>query len=242
MIDILFTAWNRLEFTKASFEALLRNTNWDLVDNLHVHDDGSTDRTKQYLEDAIDSVPASVPVHFSTDRRGGPVAAMNHHLDLFADGEAGAFVKIDNDIICPPGWLPELVRQATIHPGIDCIGMQPRFAPCKPAPFPRRSVSADAPYIGGVGLIRYRMFRTCRPTPKGRFGWTEFQGRHEDVRKAWIKPDLPLFSLDLIDAEPWASLAAEYERCGWQRRWSKYAGGGREWCQWWLDEQEAAAA
>lgn len=168
---------------------------------------------------------------------------MNRHLDLFADTvDVGAFVKLDNDIIVPPGWLAELTKQSYLHPGIDCLGMQPRFGPAYPAPFAGRTTSDDAPWIGGVGLIRYRMFTTCRPSPKGRYGWSEFQGRHEQNRKAWLIPDLPLFALDLIDAEPWASFSKRYEECGWQRKWSKYEGGGREWSQWWLDEQEEKAA
>lgn len=242
-VNLLYVAFNRLAYTEATFQALLDNTDWTQVANLHIHDDRSTDGTQEHLEQAAERVPWNVPVHFESRKLRGPVAAMNRHLDLFAgDPEVGSFVKLDNDIVVPPGWLPELTRQATLHPGIDCIGMQPRHAPAQPAPFPGRSVSDDVPFIGGVGLIRYRMFRTCRPSPKGRFGWTEFAGRHAENRKAWISPDLPLFSLDLIDAEPWASLGRGYEARGWQRPWSKYAGGGREWCQWWLDQQEAIAA
>ena len=44
---------------------------------------------------------------------------------------------------------------------------------------------------------------------RGRFGFTEWQHKHEPVR-GWITPGLAVAQLDLIPEEPWASLAAEY--------------------------------
>ena len=60
MIDILYVGWNRLEFTKATFEALKANTDWSLVRHLHIHDDGSTDGTREWLRDAWIGMPVNV--------------------------------------------------------------------------------------------------------------------------------------------------------------------------------------
>ena len=73
----------------------------------------------------------------------------------------------------------------------------------------------------------------CRPTPQGRFGWTEWQCDHPAVLKAWVTPDMPCFSLDLIDAEPWRTLTRTFIGKGWMREWPLYEGGGRSYYDWW---------
>jgi hypothetical protein len=156
---------------------------------------------------------------------------MNHHLDLYADTDADAFLKIDNDFIVCPNWLGDVLYQMTLHPGIDIFGIQPRFGPPQDPPYQWRDVE-DCRWIGGIGAIRYRVFQVCRPTPNGYFGWTEFQGKHEDVRKAWLTPDMPCFSLGLIGAEPWRTLAREYIAKGWMREWADYGDGGAGYHEW----------
>ena len=231
MIDILYVGWNRLEFTKATFAALAANTDWNLVRHLHIHDDGSTDGTREWLRDAWIGLP--VNVKYESLRLGGPVGAMNRHLDLCPPSDdCGAFVKIDSDFVVCPGWLPELLRVSTLNPGVDIFGVQPRIGPPTRIPDESRTVE-ECRHIGGIGLIRYRAFEVCRPTPQGRFGWTEWQCDHPATAKAWVTPDMPCFSLDLIDAEPWRTLTCEYLAKGWQREWPKYVDGGRSYFDWW---------
>lgn len=236
MIDLLYVAWNRLEFSKPSFDTLVANTDWDIVRILHVHDDGSIDGTAEYLERAAGYLPETVDVRFESKRLGGPVAATNRHLDLCAHSaeieDVLAFVKLDNDVIVPPGWLDELTRVATANPGVDFLGIQPRFGPPVPGRCDQRGVE-DARHIGGVGLIRYRAFEVCQPVPHGRYGFTEFQCRHPENRKGWLTPDLPAFCLDLVDLEPYASIAATHIEKGWARRWPKYLDGGSSYYDWW---------
>lgn len=242
IVDLLYVAWNRLEFTELSFESLVDNTDWDHVRVLHIHDDGSTDGTAEYLQAAPDVLPADLDVRYESTRLRGPVAATNRHLDLCADSaeieDVAAFVKLDNDVIVPPGWLNELTRVASLNPGVDYLGMQPRFGPPVPGLDESRDVE-DARHIGGVGLMRYRAFEVCRPVANGRYGFTEFQCRHPENRKGWLTPDLPLFCLDLIDLEPYATLAAEHIAKGWARPWGKYVDGGRSYYQAWASQLAA---
>lgn len=235
-VDLLYVAWNRLEFSKPSFDSLVENTNWDLVRILHVHDDGSIDGTAEYLLRASGYIPDSVDVRYVSRRLGGPVAATNAHLDLCVHSaeleDVLAFVKLDNDVIVSPGWLDELVRVAALNPGVDYLGVQPRFGPPVAGMCEARTVE-DARHIGGVGLMRYRAFEVCQPVPHGRYGYTEFQCRHPENRKGWLTPDLPCFCLDLIDLEPYASIAAAHIAKGWARSWSKYVDGGRAYYDWW---------
>lgn len=46
-VDLFYPAWNRLEFTRETFGALLANTEWPLVRELVVYDDGSSDGTRE---------------------------------------------------------------------------------------------------------------------------------------------------------------------------------------------------
>lgn len=230
-VNLLFVAWNRRAYTEASFEALLEHTDWEQVDTLHVHDDASTDGTAAYLQAASARVPASVK--FESMKLGGPVAATNRHLDLCREtNDTGGFVKIDSDFVVCPGWLEEVVGVASRNPGVDMLGIQPRYGPPVAGHSDDRRAE-EARHIGGVGFMRYRAFEVCRPVPNGLYGFTEFQCRHPESRKAWITPDVPCFCLDLIDLEPWASLASDYIERGWMRPWAKYVDGGRSYYEWW---------
>lgn len=231
MINILFCAWNRLEFTKASFQSLLQHTDWSKVASLHVHDDGSTDGTGEYLQEQIKQVP--VKVVYESRRLGGPVAAMIRHLKLFPPAEeVDRFFKADNDLIVPPGWLPELLRVSNSDPGVDVLGIAARFGPPAPGLCETRRIE-EARHIGGIGLIRYRLFEVCQPVPQGLYGWSEFQVRHLENRKGWLTPDIACFNLDLVDIPEFAALSAQYEAKGWQRPWSKYLDGGKSYYDWW---------
>jgi hypothetical protein len=233
MIDILYVSFNRHAYVQQTFPALLANTDWSLVSGLYIADDASTDGAREYLIDALRESPVEffwLPAPFH-----GPVSAMNLLLDATHDNDVSdRFAKIDSDFIVCPGWLPEVLQQMTIHPGIDVFGLQPRMGPARPPPFLTRTVE-QARFIGGIGAIRHRMFELCRPRPSGengRQGWTQFQTAH-DFKKAWITPDLPCFCLDLLPFEPWISQAAEYVAQGWMRAWPAYDGlSGSHW-NWW---------
>lgn len=241
MADILFVSFNRLAFTQAAFTALLRNTEWDEVEQLLIADDASTDGTAEWLTDEATrfSRVTGVETLMHPGPTGGPVAAMNWALDN-RSADADRVAKIDNDFVVCPGWLPEVLRQMTINPGVDVFGLQPRFGPASPPPDYTRTVE-ECRHIGGIGVMRHRMFELCRPVANGRFGWTEYQTEHPAVRKAWVTPDLPCFSLGQIAAEPWVSLAREYIQAGWMREWPEYVNGGRGYYEWWLAAEEAAA-
>lgn len=213
-VDILYVAWNRRAFTEATFAALVANTDWERVGTLYVHDDGSTDGTRKHLRLATWALKLPCEVVFHDKRLGSPVAVMNWLLDQTDED----FVKIDSDFVVCPGWLGELLLAAHLNPGFDAIGIAPWEGP--PALHASRVVTPNS-HIGGVGLIRRRMFAQCRPVPRGRFGWTEHQTGH-NFQVGWLRPDLPAFELDRVPAEPWASLSQKYVARGWQREWPKY--------------------
>ena len=224
-LDILFVAYNRLGFTRFSFEQLLVNTDWTLVDRLIVYDDESTDGTRDYLAEAVGDCPVEHEIRDVVLR--SPPGVMNHYLQA---GQAEWFAKIDNDIVVPPGWLTAMLSVLAFHPEVDLLGMEGGRTG-----IPGRDGHPAGGYdielcshIGGVGLLRRESFfkpgqRTLRRIPqRGRFGFTEWQLQHDDVVRAWIYPDLMVTALDMIPFEPWCGWSEEYVSVGWQRRWPTY--------------------
>jgi glycosyltransferase involved in cell wall biosynthesis len=249
VIDVLYVAYNRLEFTQASFQALLDNTNWGLVRWLHVHDDGSTDGTFEYLTEMVRGLDGSLGSLVSItridedNRERGPVAAMNRYLawnrgegdGVFnADEPAEMFAKVDNDFVMPPGWLDDLHAVLSAHPDLDLLGCEPMMGLADGS-----HVAEDARFIGGKGLMRTRAFANGEMRPHGQngyFGFTNWQMETEAVTKAWINPDLRCFGLDQLPIPRWRKLTDIYERKGWQRRWPEYDPASHAYWDWWTEE------
>jgi len=242
VIDLLYVAFNRLEMTRESFAALVANTDWSQVARLFVHDDGSTDGTREYLEEAVRVIESDVILH--TERLGGPVAAMNWYLDHADEtSEVDTFAKIDNDFVVCPRWLDLLLHLHFLNPGIDLYGTEPMMKHPRSVDGSLSDWSlTSARHIGGKGLIRYRAFERsgCRPYPHGKHGYqgfTQWQLKHRAVKKAWVTPDIPCFGLDQLPFEPWQSLTDRYVEFGWQRRWGEYDPLDTTYWNWWIHER-----
>lgn len=249
-VDVVYLAWNRLEFTRFTFETLLRNTDWSLVNRLVVYDDGSEDGTREWLRERIGSGvlvqedaagTITIPVELRQTNLGSPVAVMNDYA--YGRHPAPWFVKLDSDVAVPDGWLGELVDVAARTPRLEILGMEAGwFGPPghNGEKLPRRAVPCS--HIGGVGLMQTSAF-LLRPRPivnGSRFGFTEWQSKYEPKR-AWIAPDLPVGLLDRVPEEPWTTLSARYVAAGWQRPWGTYD-PKHPWCWDWFDPDLVALA
>lgn len=231
--DIIYLAWNRLEFTKATFLTMLENTSWEDVHRLLVYDDGSEDGTTEWLAEAVNESPVEARFYDHLRKRS-PVAVMNHYLDHTS---SVMFAKIDNDIMLPPGWLGTMLDVMERNPDLQLLGMEAGRTP--DAEFSDVPYVTGASHIGGVGLMRTWAFR-CRPRPQpaGRFGFTEWQ-HHYRPELGWVTPDLPVSSLDRIPFDPWAGYSDYYVRKGWQRNWPRYdENGDASYWSWWPDWME----
>lgn len=234
-IDILYCAWNRLRFTSATWSWMMAHTNWAMVDKLVVYDDGSQDGTQEFLREH--AVPfrhlrREIPVDFRVSNLQAPAAIMNHYI---ATSQADVFVKVDNDIALPGGWLEKLAGVAERHPEVELLGMEAGMIAMQGRDGVTREYGVEpCSHIGGVGLMRVESFKSRPEIPYRigtRIGFTEWQNRYDPVR-AWISPDLDVPQLDRLPIEPWASLTAEYVQHGWNREWPKYS---EEWMRpYWL--------
>lgn len=230
-IELLLVTHNRKEFTQEVWAALIANTNWSRVSRFVIYDDHSVDGTKQWLQVAMGNRP--IPnsyLYIPGLPLKSPVAAMKRFIPSCS---TEYFCKIDSDTIVPPGWLDECLAILEQNPHVDLLGIEPMYpvaaGPCFRAAEPAR-------YIGGIGFMRKAVFSKGVLTPKGRFGFTEWQDEHVEIQKAWIVPALPVFLLDRLPIEPYVSLSKRYEAEGWQRPWGKYRENDTTWA-WWVDRE-----
>lgn len=225
MIEIFYLAHNRLEFTKASIAALIANTNWSKVSKLVIYDDGSTDGTAEFLARRKYPVLAEM-------RRGifrSPVNIMNDYL-FHSRPAVQIFCKLDSDTMVPPGWLDDCRPVMSRHPELGLLGIE-AFNPVAPPPAERSYTPAV--HIGGIGMMRTEAFMDPMIASRRFFGFTSWQTRHEELRKGWVNPSLPVFLLDHLPREPWRSLTREYIAKGWQREWGPYDEKSSELWSWW---------
>lgn len=238
MIDLIYLAKGRREFTRASLGALMQNTNWRLA-RLIVYTDG-------------DEFPATLlNAQVRKAVHGGPVAIMNAYL---AGTGTEVFAKIDNDVIVPPGWLERCLDVMEANDGLGLLGIEPP-ASRTPAPWrngqreaePEKYVRgegyAQCSMIGGIGLMRRSAFATSDPmTPHSIYGgFSDWQLRHPKIQKGWICPPLDLFLLDRLPVEPWASLSKRYIAEGQQRPWTNYDPAASALWEWWTKSAREAA-
>lgn len=239
MIDVLYVAKNRLTYTRETIFALDAHTAWEHVRRLVIVDDDSTDGTHDFLTEyaagdlggITAALDAGVDVHYVHELVGGPVDAMNLYLDRFSTG-ADLFAKVDNDFVVCPGWLEELVRVFDLHESeLDILGTEPFVGGPTPIPDPARTIT-PAEHIGGKGLMRVSAWEGREMWAEGRQGFTQWQVRHEDVRCAWITPDLATFGLDQLPREPWIELSNRYTELEQHRTLGFYHPNER-YSEWW---------
>jgi glycosyltransferase involved in cell wall biosynthesis len=227
-VDLLFPAFNRLEFTQQTFAALLENTDWRYIQCFTVYDDGSADGTRQWLQAAVRDVPA--PVVFRESRFVSPVKLM---LDWIARTDAPMLAKCDSDAIYPPGWLTMSLSVMDRFPALDFLGIEAMYEASGDETLARRY--EPAPYISGLGLYKRSAFERDQPTPIGRYwGLEEWQMAKPQIRRGWIRPALPVFLLDRMPIDPWRSLSDKYIAKGWQRPWKRYGMESAPLWKWWM--------
>ncbi len=141
LASVIIPCWNQLEFTRKCIPALFRQTgpNWELI----VINNGSTDRTGDYLAGVQDVSPVPVTVIANATNRGFP-AAINQGLQ-YARGEH--LVLLNNDVVVTEGWLDQLVALTTVSfpdPEPQILKSEKGTSESEPIvthPYPRRDIT-----------------------------------------------------------------------------------------------------
>jgi GT2 family glycosyltransferase len=230
-VDLLYLAYNRLEFTQETFTALLANTDWRYVHELFVYDDGSQDGTREWLEDNVRNAPVST--RFVKTQFGSPVTAMVHFIE---SASAPILGKTDNDAMLPPAWLRQSLEVLEHHSELSLLGIEAMYPHSDDVNLVRSYTPAV--FISGLGLYRRSAFAGSRPKMIDKwFGLEEWQtAQGASLVRGWITPALPVFLLDRFPFEPWATYSAAYVTRGWQRVWPKYDRMCTLWRWRWADQ------
>ena len=101
--DLIVLVWNELEVTKASFESLIKNTDYPY--RLIVIDNGSDLPTQKYLQGVINFFSEYKLIRL--ERNLGFVKAVNEGLKVV---NAEYICLINNDIVFTRGWLSEMIH------------------------------------------------------------------------------------------------------------------------------------
>lgn len=129
-MELLYLAGSGREaFIKESALALVGNTSWDSFSAAHVYLDG---KWSNWANAMAVSIPAHVKVHFWRAEFGGPVQIMNHYLSVCPANTT--FVKIDDDVMLPPGWDLKVWGVMDRHPELGFLGIEP-YMSRTPAPW-----------------------------------------------------------------------------------------------------------
>jgi GT2 family glycosyltransferase len=160
-IDLIFLAYNRLDYTKIALSSLLADPTEEF--SLIIWDNCSTDGTKEYLSSVND---ARIVRKVFSEENVGLRGAVN---DLFSKSSAELLGIIPNDFLVTPGWTRPLVQA---HADIPELGMIACWHFCpedfdyekakkKIQKFGCHQVLRHPWTGGGAGLVKRRTVREC---------------------------------------------------------------------------------
>ena len=109
MIPILYTTYNRIEFTKESLPKLFKNTNSDVL--FIIIDTGSTDGTIEYLHNYLKIISNKKYLLF-LKKDMTLTKAMSFFFNIIKNYDFEYAAKVDNDTIVPLSWLDNLLDAA----------------------------------------------------------------------------------------------------------------------------------
>lgn len=174
-ITILFTTFNRLEYTKQSLPVLVKNTEYENT-RLIIIDNNSTDGTQEWLEK---NKPDNSWV-FYNKTNVGVIGAMNQCLPLCGD----LMAKVDNDTLVPKKWLTGLYMKLQEH-SLFAIGAKHKIMNANYDTWDEwmenlKKIDDDVyltDYIGGSGVLFKTEGIENIPVHGRFFGWGDIQNQ-----------------------------------------------------------------
>jgi GT2 family glycosyltransferase len=124
-IDILLTTYFRFDFTRKVIEHIMDRTRSDSY-RLIIVDNGSTDGTREYLQNLKHHNPNQVVIKL-LQKNFGLQVAKNIGMEYV---QSSLFVNTDNDCLCPqltPDWLTQLTQLIEARPDYAAISLRPQI-------------------------------------------------------------------------------------------------------------------
>jgi glycosyltransferase involved in cell wall biosynthesis len=179
---VLFTTYNRIEFTKKTLPILLKSTCGQII----VIDNNSTDGTQEWLKE-------QEGIKLILNEENVFVAgAMNQFFDLTENNEYVA--KVDNDTIVKKDWLVKLLENSLLN-DVDIVqAKHPLISDTHPKGFddwvknfPQKGTIRLNEFVGGSGVvIKRKVIKEKLNTTLGVLSsWTHWQHQHKEVYKGF---------------------------------------------------------
>ena len=204
-IPILFTTYNRLEYSKKSLQALIDSDCGDII----VVDNYSTDGTVEWLQ-SLNHTKVKIILNSKNE---GVAGAMNIFLEWTKDYHVVG--KVDNDTIVPKDWCVKLKNKMDALQ-IDIIQAKHHILKeTHPKGFDSwmqtmtqsridNSIYYNS-FVGGSGILFNREKIHLIPQTEWKlYGWFQFQKQHPEMRKAFCSD----VEIELLDTD---SNGAKYE-------------------------------
>jgi GT2 family glycosyltransferase len=187
-VPVLFTTYNRLDFTKISLPKLIESN----CGTIFVIDNASTDGTAKYLR----GLKSKKLVVVLNDENTGVAGAMNIFIKMNTNNNYLA--KVDNDTIVKKDWLDILLKKV-VDKNIDIIQAKHPILVKTHATGSfdewMKKLEQDkddnsiyySKFVGGSGIVFNRKIITEDiPTVEWKLaGWREFQRKHTSSKKAF---------------------------------------------------------
>ena len=116
-VDILYITFNRLAYTMETLPAMVENAGADF--RLTIVDNGSTDGTVDYLKNFARRHGRLISSLRLLERNVGISRPTN---EFWQASQAEFLGKVDNDTLCPPGWLARLLEAHNSSRRLGVVG------------------------------------------------------------------------------------------------------------------------
>ena len=203
---VLFTTFNRLDYTKKSLISLIDSDTGKII----IVDNNSSDGTRKYLEEMKNKYPDRIELNLEKENKGVS-GAMNLFFKLTEGEEYVA--KVDNDTIVSKTWLRDMLMMCT-HRLIDVMQAKHHILSNTHATFDKwmQFLTPDeknahifySPFVGGSGVVIKRD-KINKPLPDAEWvlgGWGTFQQENKHLKKAFCN-NVEIELLDMVgDNEP----------------------------------------
>jgi len=183
-LPVLYTTWNRIDYTKKTLPKLLEDPELYLIIAI---DNGSTDGTQKYLREMERKNPGKLRVILNLENRK-VAGTMNQFFDMVRPLKY--FAKVDNDTMVEPGVLTTLWTYLKLHKMKAVQAANQTYYPSGNLEVEQKT------HLGGTAIV---CVIPDKPIPVTNYvlGWTGFQ------RNRWQQEKVLLGNIraTLLDAD-----------------------------------------